>query len=107
MVVVEGPAHDPGISYVITCEPTPATAGSNNPVVVLVIPFPDQFPPGVTGVSTTAVPFTQKGPAALMAVEFPGFRETVVVAEEEQEFTVSVTVYVPKSAPVTEATLGF
>lgn len=107
MVVVEGPEQDPGISYVITCDPTPATAGSNDPFAAFTIPVPDQLPPGLTDVSKTIVPFSQKGPAALIAVEFPGFSVTFVVADAEQEFAVRVTVYVPKSAPVTDAILGF
>lgn len=92
IVVVEGPEQDPGISYVITCEPAPATIGSNKPLAAFTIPVPDQLPPGLTEVSETVAPFSQKGPAGLIAVEFPGFTVTVVVVDEEHKFDVNVTV---------------
>jgi hypothetical protein len=92
MVVVEGPEHEPGISYVITKEPAPETVGSNKPVVVFTIPVPDQFPPGFAETSVTGAPFEQKGPAGVIAVEVPEFGTSVVVAEAEQELTVIVTV---------------
>lgn len=91
IVVVEAPEQDPGISYVMVNEPAPETLGSNRPLVVFTIPVPDQFPPGLAAESVIAASFAQKGPAAVIAVEFPEFAVTVVVADEEHPFSVRVT----------------
>lgn len=76
----------------IVNEPAPETLGSNNPLEAFTIPVPDQVPPGLVAERETAVPFEQKGPAGVIAVEVPEFKTTVVDAAAVHEFSVIVTV---------------
>ena len=73
--------HEPAIVYVMFVTPGPATAGSNAPVDVLVIPVPAHTPPPSTAVKTTAASFSQKGPAAVIVALAPAVIITLTLVE--------------------------
>lgn len=56
--------------------PIKACAGSKLPVTGLVIPVPDQVPPGVTELSVVTGSVEQNGPAGLMVVFGAAFTVT-------------------------------
>lgn len=60
-------------------------AGSNVPVVALVIPVPLHVPPGVAALSVTAAAVLQNGPAGVMLASAVPVMVMVVVAVSPQE----------------------
>ena len=52
--------------YVIVKVPTPATVGLKVPILISVIPDPDQIPPGDTALRTTAASNWQNGPTGVI-----------------------------------------
>ncbi len=107
MVSVSVAVQEPVIEYVITWFPTPATAGSKAPVAPLVIPVPDQVPPGSAAVKITDGAFTQNGPAGVIVAsqvvgEHGGSVEIPLIVITLPKLSVTLRVSTPGGGVIVE-----
>jgi hypothetical protein len=84
MVVVSAPPQNPGSVTITEAGPGPAIAGSNVPLLLLVIPLPDHTPPLTVEVSVIGPPATQVVEGAVITGDEYGTTVTTEVSDEPQ-----------------------